>query len=176
MAAHASPLVSVEEYLRSDYEPDCDYVDGELVERHLGERDHGETQFAIYAHFKGSGKRHQLRVYPGTRMRVSPTRYRVPDVCVTIGPKSTEQVFTKAPAIVVEVLSPEDRLQRMRQRVEDYLNFGVQRVWLVDPIARRGWEWDRTGMREVLGGVFLDAALDVMLPLPEIFEGIDAED
>ena len=176
MAAHANPLVSVDEYLRSDYEPDCDYVDGELVERHLGERDHGETEGAIYTYFKGKGRRPNLRVYLEQRMRVTRTRYRVPDVCVTIGPKPTEQVFTQPPAIIVEVLSPEDRLQRMRQRVEDYLNFGVSSVWLVDPIARRGWVWDRTGMREVPDGILHDAALDVTLPLPEIFAAIDADE
>jgi hypothetical protein len=28
-------LVSVEEYLHTDYEPDCDFVDGVLVERNV---------------------------------------------------------------------------------------------------------------------------------------------
>ncbi len=30
-------LVSVDEYLRTSYRPDCDYVDGILVERNVGE-------------------------------------------------------------------------------------------------------------------------------------------
>ena len=37
-------LVPVEEYLRTTYHPDCDYVDGEVLERNLGERDHSEVQ------------------------------------------------------------------------------------------------------------------------------------
>ena len=32
--------LSLEEYLRTDYEPDCDYVDGELEERNAGELQH----------------------------------------------------------------------------------------------------------------------------------------
>jgi hypothetical protein len=28
-------LISVEEYLRSSYEPDCDFVDGEIEERNV---------------------------------------------------------------------------------------------------------------------------------------------
>ena len=32
----ATTQVSLEEYLRTDYEPDCDYVDGELEERNAG--------------------------------------------------------------------------------------------------------------------------------------------
>jgi len=37
-------LVSVEEYLNTSYSPDCDYVDGEVLERNLGEREHSELQ------------------------------------------------------------------------------------------------------------------------------------
>ena len=29
-------LISVEEYLASTYEPDCDYVDGRIEERNVG--------------------------------------------------------------------------------------------------------------------------------------------
>ena len=31
-------LISVREYLSTSYRPDCDYVDGEVQERNLGEK------------------------------------------------------------------------------------------------------------------------------------------
>lgn len=34
------------------------------------------------------------------------------------------------------MLSPNDTVGRMTERVEDQLNFGTQLVWLVDPEAR----------------------------------------
>jgi hypothetical protein len=37
-------FVSVQEYLKTSYEPDCDYVDGEVQERNVGERDHSILQ------------------------------------------------------------------------------------------------------------------------------------
>ena len=40
-------LVSVAEYLNTSYRPDCDYVDGEVRERNLGEIDHSGTQMMI---------------------------------------------------------------------------------------------------------------------------------
>ena len=40
-------LVSLEEYLKTSYEPDCDYVDGVLEERNLGEWNHGDLQGEI---------------------------------------------------------------------------------------------------------------------------------
>ena len=36
---------------RRVYRPDCDYVDGRVVERNLGERDHSKLQAAIAAYF-----------------------------------------------------------------------------------------------------------------------------
>ena len=40
-------LASVEDYLRTSYSPDRDYVDGELVERNLGEFEHSSAQREI---------------------------------------------------------------------------------------------------------------------------------
>ena len=37
-------VVPVEEYLSTTYRPDCDYVDGEVRERHVGEYEHANLQ------------------------------------------------------------------------------------------------------------------------------------
>ena len=37
-------LIPVSEYLNTSYSPDCDYVDGEVQERNLGELDHSDLQ------------------------------------------------------------------------------------------------------------------------------------
>jgi hypothetical protein len=39
--------VSVEEYLSTVYRPDCEYIDGEVVSRNVGEFDHGRMQIAM---------------------------------------------------------------------------------------------------------------------------------
>ena len=36
--------ISVEDYLSTSYRPDCEYVDGVLLERNLGEFDHSRLQ------------------------------------------------------------------------------------------------------------------------------------
>jgi len=43
-------LISVKEYLRTSYRPDCDYLDGHIEERNLGERDHSNVQMSISAY------------------------------------------------------------------------------------------------------------------------------
>ena len=37
-------LVPLGEYLETVYEPDCEYIDGELVERNVGELEHSGLQ------------------------------------------------------------------------------------------------------------------------------------
>ena len=43
-------LISVEEYLRTSYRPDCDYVDVEVLERNVGETDHSWLQTMLSAY------------------------------------------------------------------------------------------------------------------------------
>ena len=38
-----------------------------------------------------------------------------------------------APDLVVEIVSPSDRWEGMRQKVEEYFGIGVEQVWIVEP-------------------------------------------
>ena len=62
----------------------------------------------------------------------------VPDVCVVLG-DPTEQVLQTPPLICIEILSSGERLSDIQDRVEDYLNFGVRYVWILDPATRQTW-------------------------------------
>ncbi len=159
--------VSIEEYLRTDYEPDCDYVDGELEARNAGEYDHGYTQGELFSRLRGLRK--TMDAYPAIeqRVRVSPTRFRVPDLCVTLG-KPDEQVFNKPPFLCVEILSPEDRMSRMQTKIREFLNFGVKFVWLIDPKERRAWIYTGTESREVTDGILRTSDPEIAVPLAEV--------
>src|SRR5437763_15388311 len=104
-------LISVEEYLRTSYRPDCDYVDGEVLERNLGEYDHSSTQKKLIVYFGHREQTWGIEVVPEQRVQVKPGRFRIPDVCVVLG-RATEQIFTKPPFLCIEVLSPDDRMSR----------------------------------------------------------------
>ena len=71
------PLISVEEYLATVYRPDCDYVDGHVEERNLGERDHSNLQMVVSAYLFARRKRWGIQVYPAQRVQVKPARFRV---------------------------------------------------------------------------------------------------
>ena len=81
----ATTAATIQEYLTSVYESDCDYVDGEVQERNTGTFDHSRLQGAVFAYFYNRRKEWGITVVPEQRVQVSPTRFRVPDVCVTLG-------------------------------------------------------------------------------------------
>jgi Uma2 family endonuclease len=164
----AGTQISVEEYLHTVYHPDCDYVDGVVEERNLGEVDHGLAQLRLGHFFMGLYRQTGLLPMTEVRMRVNQTKFRIPDVVVTRG-KPKEQILTKPPLLCIEILSPEDRVSRTNLRIQEYLDFGVPGVWLVDPTERRVWVYRKKGMEEARDSVSLDGT-GITVPFSEIFD------
>lgn len=161
-------LVSIEEYLNTSYRPDCDYVDGLVLERNLGEYDHARPQMAVSGYFYMRQRQWGILVVAEQRVQVSPTRFRVPDVCVILDQGQPDQVFRTPPFICIEVLSKDDRLSEMQDRVEDYLNFGVPYVWILDPARRKAWRCTSQGMLEV--AELRTENPEILVPLAELFD------
>jgi Uma2 family endonuclease len=165
----ARTLISVEEYLATSYRPDCDYVDGEVVERNLGTRDHGWLQTAIAAFFFARRREWNITVITELRIRVKSTRFRIPDVCVILG-DTDEQVLTQPPFICIEVLSPKDRMKRVQERIDEYLEMGVPYVWVLDPETKQAYTTTPAeGLRELKSGVLKTENPTLEVPLSEIF-------
>ncbi|MGB8535507.1 MAG: Uma2 family endonuclease [Acidobacteriaceae bacterium] len=126
--------VPLEVYLRSsEYEPDAEYVDGEIEERAMGEFDHNAWQQAIQLWFWQHAKDWNTRVVPEQRVRVAQMRFRVPDVTVLDRGRPIEQIVTHPPIAVFEVLSPEDTFRRLKRKLEDYSAMGIPQIWVIDP-------------------------------------------
>jgi Uma2 family endonuclease len=160
-------MVSVREYLSTSYRPDCDYVDGMIQERNMGERDHSALQMALSAYLHNRRREWHIRVFPEQRVQVTPTRFRIPDICVVAGPEPDEQILTRPPFICIEILSRDDRLSEMQERVQDYLAFGVPYVWILDPKTRQAWQCTPGEMRQV--AELRTESPAILVPLEEIF-------
>ncbi|MBV8630324.1 MAG: Uma2 family endonuclease, partial [Silvibacterium sp.] len=163
--------ISIEEYLKTQYEPDAEYVDGEIEERNVGEYDHNSVQKAILFWFTRHEKEWRIRSIQEQRTRLTRTRVRIPDVSVFSRGLPIEQVFTRPQLIAVEVLSPEDRHTRIQAKIQDYTAFQVPNIWIVDPEQRIGWDcsdgnWIRKESFEVAGS-------PIYLSLDELFRELD---
>ena len=131
--------ITIDEYLGASYEPDCDYVDGEVQERNLGEFDHGKMQIALGIWFGTHQKEWNIHTISEMRIRVAPTRVRIADICLIARSEPVEQVATRPPLAVIEILSPEDRISRYEERIDDYRNMGIRHIWIIDPKTSRGF-------------------------------------
>jgi Uma2 family endonuclease len=169
-SGEAATFVSVLEYLSMSAEPDCEYVDGVLLERHVGEKDHNKIQKKLLVYFGAREKDWNIFVIQEQRIRISPTRFRIPDLCIYLGPEPEEQVFTKPPFLCIEILSPEDRMSRMLEKIRDFLAFGVSYVWVVDPQARVAEVYTASGSQFVTEGVLKTSRPEISISLSELFE------
>ncbi|MCC6390643.1 MAG: Uma2 family endonuclease [Bryobacterales bacterium] len=166
-------LVAVEEYLRTSYDPDVDYVDGALEERNMGEKEHSDLQSELLHWFLSKYRKQGLTARVEFRTQVSANHFRVPDVVILEGKLRKTPILASPPVAIVEILSPEDRQVRIRARMDDYLRFGVRRCWLVDPRERRAWEYTSNGDYEIRDGILRCEAPEFSIDLPEIFATID---
>jgi len=166
-------LLTVQEYLTSSFEVDCDYVDGRLEERNLGEFDHARLQSLFDRWFGSHEDEWRVVVVVEQRVQVSPTRFRVPDVCILLADGPIEQVVRTAPLVCIEILSPEDTLSRLGAKVDDYLQMGVEHVWVVDLANRIGWECKSEGWTHPRDGRFSVPGTEIYVSMAELFLALD---
>jgi Uma2 family endonuclease len=161
-----SPLVSVEEYLNTHYEPDVEFVDGVLVERNMGDWLHSLIQSNIL--FSLRRKYPHLKVVAELRSKVTGTRYRLPDVCALLAAPKT-RYLSDAAFLVVEVLSESDVMSVVIEKLREYANQGVPNIWLVDPRLQLMSIYRPPALVEIEGETIATADHSVELSRAEIF-------
>src|SRR5579863_1528704 len=109
-----SPLVPVEEYLSTAYDPDVEFVDGVLVERNVGDWLHSLIQSNVL--FALRRKYPHLKVVAELRSSVTGTRYRLPDISVLLAAPQTRYLLDAA-FLVVEVLSVDDVMSTVLEKL-----------------------------------------------------------
>jgi Uma2 family endonuclease len=168
MLASTAPL-SPDEYLSDTYDPEWEYVDGELIERNIGESYHSALLGIIGASLHKQRAEPGMRLFSSLRFQVAATRYRIPDICVTTQ-KARGRILREL--LCIEVLSPEDRASRMELKIDDYLAFGVKHIWLIDPRRKKAWSYTSEGKRES-SATLTTSEPRLTLNLDEVFATLD---
>jgi Uma2 family endonuclease len=175
--ATATPLpISVSEYLHTSYRPDCDYVDGFIEERNAGLFTHSETLGAALYCLSSLEQAWKITALPILKIQISPTRFRIADICLVSRQAPREQIIRTPPVAVIEILSPEDRRPRYSARLDDYRRMGVKNIWVIDPASRKGFDCSRAdngGWIETMS--FTAAGSAIHLDLAAIFAAIDED-
>ena len=166
-------LTTVDEYRRSHFEGvDRDYIDGEVVERHMGELPHAILQAELAYRLRIAGESLGLKTLTEICIQVMPTRFRVADLAVWRPGDIGTRIPTVAPFLVAEILSPEDRIVRIQPKVREYLTHGAEFVWVVDPDERRALCYSQSDPGGTLVEDLRTANPNLHIPLSELLAAL----
>jgi Uma2 family endonuclease len=171
--APQTEFVSVREYLTTSYRPDCDYVDGRIEERNVGEFEHALLQTLLGQAFMNKRDAWGVLALTDVRIQVKTSNFRVPDVTVIRAGTPRERILTHPPLLVIEILSPEDRLSRMSERTDEYLDFGIENIWIIDPARRLAYRVTRAGFELAPAGEITVPETPIRVVLSELFAELD---
>jgi Uma2 family endonuclease len=118
--------------------------------------------------YLGAKKHHGFRVLTEQRVKVSPTRVRIPDVCL-VSASNNDELTQRPPLLWIEVVSPDDRWSRIQTRLAECTTFGVPMIWIVDPYTKQAWTiTGAAGAAPVTDGILRYPELGLEVPLEEI--------
>jgi Uma2 family endonuclease len=163
--------MDVEEYLRTSFDgSDCEYLDGEVVERNMGELPHSDIQGNLYLLLSQLRGRLGVRVNLEIRIQINEQRYRVADVAVWRDSNIGTGIPTVTPFLVIEILSPEDRMVRMLPKIQEYLSIGVEGVWVIDPDEKSALSYSQTNPAGAVCDVLRTENPAIEIPLSRVFD------
>jgi Uma2 family endonuclease len=112
--------------------------------------------------------RWHIKAVTEVRLQVNPTRFRIPDLMVLSVEAPDEKIVRTPPLLCIEILSPEDRMSRIMERVRDYFRMGVPKCWIIDPALRSALIATPGHFDEAVDGIL--RAGEIEMPLAQVLE------
>ena len=172
-----------EELLRKPWMNPCELVGGRIVRMTPANPTHGRIEVNVAVALSRFVRTQNLGVVMAGEVGVFTTRnpdtVRAPDVLFLshardAGRTRRDGFLEVAPDLVVEILSPADRPDTVRRKLDEYLAAGVRLAWVIDPAARTVHVHPASGEPRSLAAGDILAGAGVLpgfaLPLDEIFK------
>jgi len=165
--------VPVEEYLSTGYDPDFEYDDGVVVERNLGEFEHSFLQTILATILTVNMDKWGVFGLTEQRVQIKPSKFLISDVSVLRVGSPRAKILTRPPLIAIEILSPEDTIRNATAKARQYLAFGVEHVWVIDPSARVAYTGSASGLQVVAAGELSVPGTQILIRIGELFDELD---
>ena len=178
----AAPVTG-EELLRMPWLNPCELIGGRIVRMTPTNPTHGRIEVNVAAALSRFVRTQNLGIVMAGEVGIFTTRnpdtVRAPDVLFLSHKRDAcrtrrDGFLDVAPDLVVEILSPTDRPDAVRRKLEEYFTAGVRLAWVIDPAARTVHVHRARGEPRSLTGDSVLAGDDVLpgfaLPIHEIFE------
>ena len=164
----AAALISVEEYIATNYEPDADFDNGRLIERNLGKFKHARLQFLIGIYIGKHESEWGILGLTEQRIRVAPKKFCVADLCAIRPDQPHQDILEYPPLFTIELLSEGDAFSDVEEKGRKYLNLGVPYVWTVDPESGRCYRHTAEAMLLLTDGTLRIEGSPIAIPIAEL--------
>ena len=157
--------------LYAERKPHYELLGGEAVQKAVPTKPHSILQFVLCLILKELG----FKSRPELSLAIDESWEPTPDVCGILGPEE-DTYPTRAVAVAIEILSPDDRFTRVIQKCRKYAEWGIPDILVFDPSGREAWYWD-TGCGDLIRiqGSYEFRSRPVKLTLEEVFLRVDDE-
>ncbi len=161
--------VSLQEYLQSDYEPECELAGGALLPKPMGTLEHMDMERHLLRLLEryeqaGLGRAvHELSIRHGDDVRIPDLVFLRPDARFEGG------IVIDPPLLCVEILSPGQRLNVLFAKCDYYHAWGVPYCCVFDPIGKTAWEYHRGAPLRLVSDDSSISAGEIQIGMGEIF-------
>ena len=141
MATQVSTLLTAEEFYSLGDSGPAELIHGKVVRLAAPKPKHGRITMRLGSWVHRFVEEQKLgQVYAaetGYLLERDPDLIRCPDISFVRTELSKEHdeddYYTHSPDLVVEVLSPSERPERVKEKIQVWLTFGAKSVWVLDP-------------------------------------------
>lgn len=164
--ATAPQLLTLEEF-RSRYRRQKPYFEfwfGEAIQKSMPTWLHAALQIIIGEALRRTGYKAGSEV----ELRIDPQWEPVPDVIATLKP--INDYPTEPIEIVVEILSPDDKVTYVIRKCGHYERIGIEKIFVLDPIEKLAWQWN-SGSLEAVTQLLLPNGATIVLD--EVWRELD---
>lgn len=106
-------------------------------------------------------------------MQTQKTHFRVPDVAILRVGSVRQAILTHPPLLAIEVQSPDIPLRKTELKAMEYLAFGIEHVWVIDPYARVAYRGTPKGLELVRDGELSVSGTPIQVSAQELFAELD---
>ena len=144
--AAAPQLLSLEEF-RARYaqeKPYYEYWFGEAVQKTTPTWLHSILQSILGELLRRAG----YRAGSELELRIDPNWQPVPDIAGTL--KTIREPYPTEPIeVVIEILSPDDRMSYILNKCRHYSRIGIPQIFVFDPESRQAWQWTNNSLEAI---------------------------
>ena len=163
--------VSLEEYFRTNYEPECELIDGELRPKPMPTVPHSLMQAVLIRLLWPFEQPGCGRAMPELSLLLPNGAVLIPDLVFSRSGQAADEhgVLSTPPLLCIEIISPSQSFREMFEKCLVYLRWGVPYCWIIDPVKGLAWQVEADEIpHEIPPGGSLRAG-DIEVKLVDLF-------